>query len=153
MAKWKKYFGSSIVGGFKNAMGVDRIQENFSDMKSDLNHLIESAKGNIQVEHKNMTFDEMVEKFNLDEDKLKNQYKNYYWTFYLMGLMTILAILLSVYYGMSGKIMPCITAFIISGVPLAKMFESSINCFRIKQKHFHTVKEWHQAKAYIPSKI
>ena len=151
----KGYFGkkiiNNIVEGTKTTMGAKNIENNFYDIKENFNELVNGAKGNFKVPKTNLSFEEMVEKYNITPEQIKINYKNNAYLFYIMLGMFFITFSLMIYYLAGGKYIPFVVSFVVSGVPLVKMFEASVNCYRIKKRKFVTIKEWKEAGEYIPT--
>lgn len=149
----KGYFskkGTNLVEGTKKTIGAKTIVENFEYMKGNLDDLVEGAKGNFKIQNPNLTFDETIKKYEITPEMLVRNYKSNILLFYSMLVMFFITFALFVFYLTGGSFIPAAVAFIVSGVPIAKMFEASVNCYRIRQKNFVTVKQWFEGKEFIP---
>lgn len=147
----KGYFNkksTSFVEETKKVMGSKTISENFDNIREDFNTLINPSNKNKTT---NLTFEETIEKFNITEEMIEKNYKTNVYVFYAMASMFIILLFLFFYYLAKGNTMPMITSLFVSGVPLVKMFQSSVDCCRLKKRNFITIKEWYNTKEFIPS--
>ena len=133
----------------KTVVGYNQITNTGKMIWDSFDHLRKGARGEL-YEKTNLSFEEIVEKNNISDEKLEQAYRSHALSFYCELLLTIVVLGFTTFYLAIFNIIAALMSLSVLGISIALMLRDTISCYRIKVRDFVTVKQWFASGEILP---